>query len=359
MAKVVLAYSGQLDTTICVYYLRNIRGMKVVTFSANVGQFENLEPLVEKAMSLGATAAHIADLREKFVKDYIFPCVRAQAVYERGYYLFSALARPIIVEELVSIAREEGCEYVAHGSRGIGNDWIRFQNGFSQLAPDLKIIAPLQELKLASPADDLEYAKVHGIRTEENRRTLFNMEQNLWGVNIQMRGAADRWQPAPEATYVLTTPLSDAPVRPGVVEIEFREGVPVRLNGEDVGSLDLVDQLTKIAGRHGVGRIEMIESRIGGAKTREIYEAPAAVVLYTAHHALESAVLDRETLHQKAPLSQLYADLVYEGKWFSPLRAGLDAFFARISERVTGTVRLSLLKGHVSVVSVESEHSRL
>lgn len=359
MAKVVLAYSGQLDTTICVYYLRNIRGMKVVTFSANVGQFDYLEPLVEKAMSLGAAAAHIADLREKFVKEYIFPCVRAQAVYEGGYYLFSALARPIIVEELVSIAREEGCDYVAHGSRGIGNDWIRFQNGFSQLAPDLKIIAPLQELKLITPAHDLDYAKKHGIKPEEDRRTLFNIEQNLWGVNIQMRNAADRWQAAPEQTYVLTSPLSDAPSKPGIVELEFREGLPVRLNGEDLGPLELVEHLTKMAGRHGVGRIEMIESRVGGAKTREIYEAPTAVVMYAAHRALESAVLDRETLHYKAPLSQQYADLVYEGKWFSPLRAGLDAFFARINERVTGTVKLSLFKGHVSVVSVTSEYSRM
>jgi argininosuccinate synthase len=357
MPKVALAYSGSLDTTICVYFLKNIKGFRVFTFSANLGQTETLEPLVEKAMQLGAAAAHIADLRQKFVEDYVWPCVRAQAIYEGHYFLFSALARPLIVQELVNIAQEEGCDYVAHGSRGTGNDMVRIQNAMAALAPDLKVIAPLQELRLAGPEQDLEYAKSHRIKFDEPRRTIYNIEQNLWGVNVQLRGAQDPWSEPPADTYFLTSPPSETAPKPGPVEIEFESGTPTKLNGEELGGVDLVEQLNSLGGRHGIGRIDALENRISGLKTREIYESPAGFILYTAHRALQRVVLDRETLHALPELSRRYADLVYEGKWFHPLRRALDALFADVNRQVTGSVRLSLYRGRASVTGIQSPNS--
>lgn len=358
MAKVALAYSGSLDTTICVYYLRAIRGLKVFSFSANLGQAEELQPLVERALQLGATAAHIADLRDKFAQEYVLPCVRAQAVYEGGYHLFSAISRPLILEEIVKIAREEGCEYVAHGSRGIGNDMIRFQNGLRALAPDLKAIAPLEEIKLISPEMDIEYARKHNIRFGEPSKTLYNMEQNLWGVNVQI--PHDKTWPEPPAnTYVWTVPLPSTPSKEDVLEIEFEAGNPVRIDGQPLAPVPLIEELNQRGGRAGVGRYDVIENRILGRKTREIYEAPAAEILLTAHAALESLVLDKETLHFKPLLSQKYAELAYEGHWFSPLRRSLDDFFDQLNSRVSGKVRLGLLHGNVSIKSLESPYSLL
>jgi argininosuccinate synthase len=358
MPKVALAYSGSLDTTICVYFLKNIKGMKVYTFSANLGQVDYLEPLVEKAMQLGATAAHIADLRQKFIEDYVWPCLRAQAIYEGHYFLFSALARPLIVEELVSIAREEGCDYVAHGGRGTGNDSIRIQNALSAIAPEMKVVAPLQELGLAGTLQDIEYAKAHGIKFEEQRKAILNVEQNLWGVNIQLRGQ-DLWSEPPPDTYIMTSPLSETPAKPVSIEIEFDSGTPVKLDGEELGPVELVDQINKLGGRHGIGRISAIENRISGRKTREVYEAPAAVILYAAHRELERMVLERETLHTIPELARHFADLVYEGRWFSSLTRGLNAFFLELNRKVTGKVKLSLFRGRAAVTSVDSPHSLL
>lgn len=357
MAKVVLAYSGGLDTTICVHYLRHVRGMKVYTFSANLGQPEYLEPLAEHAVELGASAAHLADLRDKFAREFVFPCIRANAVYEQGYYLFSALSRPLIVQELVAIAGEEGCDTVAHGSRGIGNDRVRLSNCISAVASDLEVIAPLEELGLKTPADDLEYAKEHGLTVESERQTLYNSEQNLWGNNIQLRGLSDPWEEPPRDTYVMTTPPLDAPVKPVQVTVAFEKGVPTKIDGEALPPVKLIEKLNKIAGRCGIGRFDVIENRIGGLKTRELYEAPAAAVLIAAHRALESLTLHKDILHFKDGLSRKYADLVYEGQWFSSVREGLDALFLKVNERVTGDVRLSLYKGALSIVGRRSPHS--
>jgi argininosuccinate synthase len=357
MPKVALAYSGSLDTTICVHYLRHVKGMKVYTFSANLGQPEYLEPLAERAVELGAAAAHLADLREKFARDYIFPCIRANAVYEQGYFLFSALSRPLIVEELVKIAEEEGCEYLAHGSRGIGNDMLRIENCIRAIAPHMRVLTPLVELGLRSPKDDLEYARRAGIRFESERQAVYNIEQNLWGNNIQLRDVKDTWEEPPKDTYLLTVPPEDAPARPTVLEIDFRNGEPVGVDGEEMGPVKLIETLNKIGGRCAVGRFDVVENRISGLKTREIYESPAAAILLTAHRALESITLEREVLHFKDSLSQRYADLVYEGKWFLSVREGLDAFFAKINERVTGTVRLSLCRGAIAVTGRKSAFS--
>jgi len=357
MAKVALAYSGGLDTTICIHYLRQVKGMKVYTFSANLGQPEYLEPLAERAVEMGAAAANLADLREKFARDFIFPSLRAGAVYEQGYYLFSALSRPLIMQELVEIARLEGCEAIAHGSRGIGNDRIRLRNCSRALAPDLEVLAPLEELGLATPADDLAYAKEHGIPFESERQTLWNSEQNLWGNNIQLRGAIGTWEEPPKDTYVMTVPPASAPNRPVTVEIGFVQGRPESIDGEEMGPVELIGKLNQIGGRCAVGRFDVVENRITGLKTRELYEAPAAAVLHAAHRGLEAITLERNVLHFQESLSHKFADLVYEGHWFEPVREGLDAFFARVNDRVTGTVRVSLFKGVISVTGRKSPNS--
>ena len=359
MSKVVVAYSGTLDTTICVYYLRVVKGMKVFTFSANIGQFDLLEPLVARAMDLGVTAAHVADLRERFAREFIFPCVRARAVYEGQYHLLSALARPLIIEELVNIAREEDCEFIAHGSRGIGNDAVRFDNCIRYLAPDLKVIAPLQELGLRTTQDDLAYAKQHSIKYEQVKKALYNVEENLWGVNIQLRGTDHNWTVPPRDTYILTTPLEQAPSKGSIVSVTFESGIPKKLNGEELPPVQIIQQLNRLGGRHAIGRHDMIETRISGVKSREIYETPAADILHAALGALEAAILDKETLHFKNPLSEKYADLVYEGKWFSPMRIGIDSFFEKISKNITGTVTMSLMRGKVNIIKVGSEYSQL
>jgi len=357
MAKVALAYSGSLDTTICVHYLRHVKGMKVYTFSANLGQPEYLAPLAERAVELGAAAAHLADLRDKFAREYIFPCIRANALYEQGYFLFSALSRPLIVEELVQIADDEGCEYIAHGSRGIGNDMLRITNCIRAVSPAMKVLTPLVDLGLRSPKDDLEYAKRNGIKFESERQEARNVEQNLWGNNIQLREMKDTWEEPPKDTYILTSPPEDAPAKPQAIDIDFRQGNPVGLDGEELSPVQIIEELNKMGGRASVGRFDVVENRISGLKTREIYESPAAAILLTAHRALESITLEREVLHFKDSLSQRYADLVYEGKWFLSVRQGLDAFFSKVNENVTGTVRLSLCRGAITVAGRKSPHS--
>lgn len=356
MTKVVLAYSGSLDTAICLSYLKHIKGMKVYTFSANLGQPEYLEPLAEKAVDLGATAAHLADLREKFADNYILPCVRAGAVYEGGYHLFSALSRPLIVEELVAIAREEGCDYLAHGSRGIGNDRIRIEAAVKALAPDMQVLSPLEEIGLSSPEDDLAYARAHGIPFESERRTLYNIEQNMWGNDIQVRHC-DTWEETPRDTYILTVPPSETPARVTTIDVEYRQGIPVGVDGEELSLVKLIDRLQKIGGRCAIGRYDIIENRISGRKTREVYESPAATILYAGLKAIEDLCLEKEVLRLKEVLSRAYADFVYEGKWFSQVREGLDEFFKKIGDPLTGTVRMSLYKGALTVVGRKSPRS--
>ncbi len=357
MSKVVLAYSGGPDTTICVHYLRNIKGMKVYTLTVNLGQMEYLEPVVERAIELGAQAAHIADVRRDFVTEFVYPCLRARALYESNYYLFSAISRPLIVSELIKTAREEGCEYIAHGSRGIGNDSIRFHNLIEALDPDIKLISPLEDLRLETPQDDIEYAKKHNIKIEGLKRASYNVEQNLWGVNIQLRGRSQLWDSTKQDTYITTTPLSEAPNKPTTITLEYKQGVPVKLNGEHLEPVALVEQLTKIGGRNAVGRFSTIENRLSGTKTREIYESPAACLLYRALNELESVILDKDTLHFLPTVSQRYAMLVYEGKWFTPLKEAMDKFVHDIQRKVTGKVTLELLKGNITTTKIESPGS--
>lgn len=359
MPKVALAYSGSLDTIICVHYLRHVKGMKVYTFSANVGQPEYLEPLAEQAVELGATAANLADLRERFIREFVYPSLLADAIYEQRYFLFSALARPLIVEELVQVAEEEGCDFIAHGSRGIGNDSLRLDRYIRTLSPDFEIIAPLQELGLKSPEDDLAYAKKHDIPVESERAVLYNVEQNLWGSNIQVPGLTNTWDDIPRDTYFLTVPPMEAPDRPTEISIGFEKGIPVTIDGKEMRAPKLISELNRIGGRNAVGRFDVIENRLSGRKSRELYEAPAAAILHLSHRVLEGLTLEKEALHFKGVLSQKYAELVYEGDWFLDTRKALDDFFRRLNERVTGEVRLMLFKGATNVQGVRSPYSLL
>lgn len=355
MPKVVVAYSGGLDTTICVHWLKNVKGYKVYTFSANVGQLDSLEPLAERAIELGVSAAHIADLRDKFANEYIAPCIRANAKYEHGYFLFSALSRPLIVEELVKIAQDEGCEIIAHGSRGIGNDKIRIENCLKVIAPQMEVIAPLVELKLRSSVGDLEYAKSHNIKVDSVKETVLNIERNLWGSNIQIRDltAEQLKELQRKNTHYLTTSLEESPNKVTTIEIVFEKGMPVSLDGESISLHKLIDKLNRIAGRNAIGRFDVWETRISGVKTREIYESPAAYVIYTAHKALETITLDKDTLHFLDSLSQKYSELIYNGCWFNPLRVALDKFFSGIQEKISGGVKLNLYKGNVTVADIK------
>lgn len=360
---VVLAYSGGLDTTICLHWLQQ-KGYKVITLLAQLGQHQYLEPDGEKALNVGAADVHIIDLRQRFIKDYIWPTLKANAKYESGYLLSSALTRPLIAEELIRIANDENCSFVAHGARGIGNEHIRFENSILTLdparlagGPKIKIIAPLKELGLNSVKDDVDYARNNHLPLERIKYTLYNMEENLWGLNIHLGSITDvqtvkkepKWE-TPSDTYIITTPIMETSDTPIILEITFRKGEPTQLDAKKMNSLELINLLNRIGGRTAIGRWEMIEHKISGEKTLEVYEAPAATILYKAHQALEEIALDKELLHYKNSLSQKYGELVYDGFWFSPLRHALDKFFEYTQQSVTGSVKMKLLKGNMTVI---------
>lgn len=344
--RVVLAYSGGLDTDICIRWLQQ-QGFKVFALLTHLGQSNYLEPLGKKAVGLGATSAHIADLRHNFINSFIFPALKANACYEKGYFLGPALSRPIIVQELVRMAAEENCNFVAHGSGGVENDLSRFEKLLQSLAPELKIIAPLKELNLRTIEEIMHYAQVNDISIDKIKHVKYNIEENIWGINIQVYPEADLWKEPPFDTYLITTPLEETPDKPTVLEIGFEKGVPVLLDSERTNIVKLIETLNKIGGRNAIGRVEMVENKISGEKIREIYEAPAATILYTAHQALEEIILDKQTSHFKETLSRKYAELVYEGTWFIPFRQALDRFFDDINEKILGLVKLKVFKGNL------------
>jgi len=349
MEKVVFAYSGGVDNLICIHYLQN-KGFDVITFLAQLGQITYLEPLGEKAVNLGATVAHIADLRRKFIHDFILPSLHALAVYDNGYLLAAALSRPLIAEELVNIAEEENCNYVAHGARGVGNDNTRFNNCISTLNPKLKIISPLIELELKTAKDDLKYIKKHGLQIDTGKQFLYNIESNLWGVNIQLGPVGRHWTEPQRDSFIITTPLMETLDKATNIEIKFEQGVPTTLDNKKTDLLDIIEMLNNIGGRNAVGRMDMIENKISGEKIREIYEAPAATILYTAYAALCGLILPKEVLQFQSTVSTKYAELIYNGSCSSPLKKALDKFFSEISQRITGSVKLRIYKGNLTII---------
>jgi len=357
VSKCVLAYSGGLDTSVIVPWLRENYGCEVICVTADLGQAEELDGLEAKALQSGASKIYIEDLRGEFVSDYILPTLMAGAVYERNYLLGTSFARPLIAKRMVEIAELEGADAVAHGCTGKGNDQVRFELTFKALNPKLRVIAPWREWEIRSREDALAYAEAHNIPVSQTTRSIYSRDRNLWHISHEGGVLEDPWQEPPADMFVLTTAPEDAPDEPEYVEIDFRQGVPVRLNGTSMGGVELVEALNALGGKHGVGRSDMVENRLVGMKSRGVYETPGGTILHTAHQALESLCLDRETLHYKDTIALRYAELVYNGRWFTPLRESLDAMVRKTQERVTGTVRLKLYKGNCTIAGRKSPHS--
>ncbi len=356
--KIVLAYSGGLDTSVILKWLQEEYGAEVIAFTADLGQGENLAPARERAKKTGASKIYIEDLREEFVANYVFPALQAGAVYESKYMLATALGRPLIAKRLVEIAVEEGADAVAHGCTGKGNDQVRFEVTAAALNPDILVLAPVREWKMKSRDEEIEYAQKHQIPITVTKENPYSTDLNLWGRSIECGVLEDPWVEPPEEVYEITVSPQDAPDEPRYIEIDFSQGVPVKLDGQAMSGAELIQMLNAIGGEHGVGRVDMVENRLVGIKSREIYECPAATILLTAHKGLEELTLDRETLHYKnAMVSSRYSELVYYGLWFHPLREALDAFVKNTQQNVTGRVRLRLYKGACTLVGRKSPYS--
>jgi argininosuccinate synthase len=354
MSRIVLAFSGGLDTSVAIRWLADRYGAEVVTVTLDVGQGRELVDVRERALAGGALRAHVIDAREEFARDYVLPSLQAGALYESAYPLATALGRPLIAKRLVEIAHMEGAEAIAHGCIGKINDQVRIEVSARTVGPDLRIIAIGREWGM-SRAEAIEYARRHGIPIPITGP--YSIDANLWGRSIECGVLEDPWAEPPEEVYTLTRAAKDCPDEPAYLEIDFESGVPVRTNGVEMSLLELIESLETIAGTHGVGRIDIVENRLVGIKSREIYEAPAAVVLHMAHRELETLVIPRDLERVTHDLSRVYADLVYNGLWFSQTREAIDALVRSIQPRVTGTVRLQLFKGDCRVVGRKSPRS--
>jgi argininosuccinate synthase len=355
--KAVLAYSGGLDTSVIIPWLREAYGSSVIAVIADVGQGEDLQAVRGKALESGAVAAHVVDVREDFLVGFAFAALRAGALYEGRYLLGTALARPAIARAQVEVALEEGADALVHGCTGKGNDQVRFELAYAALAPGLRVIAPWREWSLHSREEEIAYAAAHGVPVPVTKEKPYSVDRNLWHCSSEGGVLEDPGTPAPADLYQYTSDPRQAPDDPEEVTVEFVEGTPVAVNGERMGAVDLVAMLNRLGGRHGVGRVDMVENRLVGIKSRGVYETPAGTILQAAHHDLESITLDRDTLHFKLAAAQRYAELVYYGLWYTPLRQALDAFVASTQQTVTGTVRLRLFKGMCAPVARHSPHS--
>ncbi|XP_058787742.1 argininosuccinate synthase, chloroplastic-like [Vicia villosa] len=356
--KVVLAYSGGLDTSVVVPWLRENYGCDVVCFTADLGQgASELEGLEEKAKASGASQLVVKDLKEEFVRDYVFPCLRAGAIYERKYLLGTAIARPIIAKAMVDIANEVGADAVSHGCTGKGNDQVRFELSFFALNPKLNVVAPWREWDITGREDAIEYAKKHNVPVPVTKKSIYSRDRNLWHITHEGDVLEDPAHEPKKDMYMLTADPEDAPNQAEYVEVGFELGFPVSVNGKRLSPGKLVAELNEIGGRHGIGRVDLVEDRIVGLKSRGVYETPGGTILFTAARDLETLTLDRETLQLKDTLALKYAELVYAGKWFDPLRESLDSFMEKISATTTGSVTLKLYKGNAIVTGRKSPYS--
>ena len=356
--KVVLAYSGGLDTSVIVPWLKENYGCEVVTFTADLGQGdEELSGLEEKASLSGAGKAYVVDLREEFLTEYAFPTMQAGAIYERLYLLGTSFARPVTAKHLVQIAEQEEADAVAHGCTGKGNDQVRFELTVKALNPLLNVIAPWREWEIRSREDALAYAQAHGIPVAATKKSIYSRDRNIWHLSHEGGDLEEPWNEPQEEMFQLTVAPEAAPDEPLYLTLDFEQGTPVAVDGQAMGPVELLTYLNETGGAHGVGRADLVENRLVGMKSRGVYETPGGTILYTAHQGLESICLDRDTLHYKEVVANRYAELVYYGKWFTPLREALAAFVAKTQERVTGTVRVKLYKGSCTVVGRKSPFS--
>ncbi len=355
--KVVLAYSGGVDTSVCIPYLKQEWGVKeVITLAADLGQGDELEPIRLKALSSGAKLSLVQDVTAEFVKDYAFPAIQANTLYENRYPLTTALARPLIAKILVDAAEKYGADAVAHGCTGKGNDQVRFDVAIAALNPDIKVLAPAREWGM-SREQTIAYGEKFGIDSPVKKSSAYSIDRNLLGRSIEAGILEDAWQEPPEEIYLLTKAIADTPNQPTYTEITFNQGIPVALDGKALNPVELVTVLNAIAGNNGVGRIDMVENRLVGIKSREIYEVPAMLSLILAHRDLESITLTADLSQYKRGIEETYAKMIYNGLWYSPLKAALDAFVLESQKRVSGTVRMKFFKGNATIVGRKSEYS--
>lgn len=357
MDKVVLAYSGGLDTSIIIPWLKENYGLEVIAMAADLGQGEELAPLREKAVKSGAAKIYIEDLREEFITGFIYPTLQAGAVYEGKYLLGTSFARPLIAKRLVEIAEKEGAFAIAHGATGKGNDQVRFELTVKALNPDLKIIAPWREWSIKSREDAVDYARERGIPVPVAKDRPYSMDRNLWHLSHEGADLEDPWNEPKEDLYLLGVSPERAPDQATYVEVDFAKGIPTALDKVKLAPIAMLEKLNQLGSRNGIGIVDMVENRLVGMKSRGVYETPGGTILYAAHEALESLTLDRDTLHYKEHIALKYAELIYNGIWYSPLREALAAFVKVTQSNVTGTVRLKLYKGNCIPVGIKSPYS--
>jgi argininosuccinate synthase len=355
--KVVLAYSGGLDTSVILRWLIERYRCEVVAFCADLGQGEELIPIRDKALATGAASVHIVDLREEFVRDFVFPMLRANAVYEGSYLLGTSIARPLIARAQVDIARAHGADAVAHGATGKGNDQVRFELTYAALAPELRVIAPWREWELTSRSALLEFARQHGIAVPVTAERPYSTDRNLFHISYEGGILEDPWREPPPKMFLLTNSPEEAPDVPVPLEIDFEAGTPVAVDGQRLGPVALLERLNRLGGEHGIGRVDLVENRFVGMKSRGVYETPGGTILHVARRGLESLTLDREVLHLRDSLVTRYAEMIYYGFWFSPERQALQGLLDECQRDVTGTVRLRVYKGNITMVGRRSPRS--
>jgi argininosuccinate synthase len=357
--KVVLAYSGGLDTSVILPWLRETYGYEVIAFAADLGQGDELAGIKRKAMQSGASKCVVKDLRKEFVEEYLWPMLKAGAVYENSYLLGTSIARPLIARYQVKVAHAEGATAVAHGATGKGNDQVRFEVTYMALDPSLKIIAPWKDpnFELTSREAAVNYAKKHKIPIEQSKKDIYSRDRNLWHISHEGGDLEDPADEPKDRLFLISRPISKTPDKPDYVKIGFNEGVPTKLSGKKISGVKLIETLNRLGGKHGIGQVNLVENRLVGMKSRGVYETPGGTILTAAHRTLESLTLDRETMHYKQQVALKYAELVYYGLWFSPLREALDAFVDVTQQSVTGLVRMKLFKGRCTPAGVKSPNS--
>jgi argininosuccinate synthase len=357
--KVVLAYSGGLDTSVILPWLKETYGYEVIAFAADLGQGDELAGIKKKALASGAVKCIIKDLRKEFVEDYLWPMLKSGAVYENGYLLGTSIARPLIAKHQVDVAHAEGATAVAHGATGKGNDQVRFELTYMALDPKLKIIAPWKDPKFTLTGREaaVDYAKKHKIPIDQSKKKIYSRDRNLWHISHEGTDLEDPANEPKDNLFVISRPVSKTPDKPDYIKISFDKGIPTKLNGKKIDGVKLIGALNLLGGKHGVGQIDIVENRLVGMKSRGVYETPGGTILVTAHKILEGLTLDRETMHYKQQLALKYAELVYYGQWFSPLREALDAFVNVTQRNVAGEVKMKLFKGQCTPAGAKSPNS--
>ncbi len=356
MKKVVLAYSGGLDTSCCVKWLKD-KGYDVICFMADLGQGENFNLIKKRALKTGASKVYVKDLKKEFAQDFVIPALQANAIYEDKYLLATALGRPLIAKYLVEVAHKEKAKAISHGCTGKGNDQVRIEVTARILDSKFEVIAPVRVWDLKTREQEIDYAKKKKIPIDVTKKKIYSIDKNLWGVSIECGILENPWKEPPKDAYQITKDPQRAPGNPQYITVSFKQGIPKAVNGKDYSLLKLIDKVNSIGGKHGIGRADLIENRLVGIKSREVYEAPGATILYLAHKELEAMVLDRETQHYKSLLAPRYAEMIYYGTWYSGLKKSMDKFIEKTQKNVTGDVRLKLYKGSCISVGRRSPHS--